>query len=142
MPRYRLMNKTMPVLEFEYDLDLHAATRIVSCENPAFAPLGLFDERGNVSKRDLNYWWRHRAIPASREQVSRLLDSLRLESTLELAEKNIGLSLSDRTGLTTLTRPNVGRTSTSLTTTSRTISASSPWARTRVPRRPTWTTPR
>lgn len=96
MPRYRLMNKTVPVLEFEYDLEAHVATRIVTRHNPAYAPPGLFDERGNVSKRDLNYWWRHRAIPASREQVSRLLDNLQLESTLELAEKSFGLSLSDR----------------------------------------------
>ena len=60
------------------------------------APLSLFDERGRTSKRDLNYWWRHRAIPASREQVERLLENLRLDSTLELAERNFGLSLSDR----------------------------------------------
>lgn len=95
MPRYMLMNKRTPVLEFEYDVEHHVATRITSQVNPRFAPLGLYDERGNVSRRDLNYWWRHRAIPASREQVSRLLDNLRLESTLELAERSFGLSLSD-----------------------------------------------
>ena len=96
MPHYRLMNKDVCVLEFDYDLEAHIATRITAVENAAYAPLGLFDERGNVSKRDLNYWWRHRAIPASREQIDRVLDNLKLESTLELAERTFGLSLSDR----------------------------------------------
>lgn len=96
MACYRLMNKDYPVLEFEYDLESHVATRIVEVIDAAHAPLGLFDERGNTSRRDLNYWWRHRAIPASREQVERLLENLKLDSTLELAERNFGLSLSDR----------------------------------------------
>ena len=96
MARFRLMNKDYPVLEFEYDLELHVATRIVEVLDASHAPLGLFDEHGNVSKRDLNYWWRHRAIPASREQVEHLLENLCLDSTLELAERNFGLSLSDR----------------------------------------------
>ena len=96
MARFRLMNKNYPVLEFEYDLESHVATRIVEVVDASHAPLGLFDKRGNVSKRDLNYWWRHRAIPASREQVERLLENLRLDSTLALAERNFGLSLSDR----------------------------------------------
>lgn len=96
MTRFRLMNKDYPVLEFYYDLETHTATRIVEVLDAAHAPVGLFDERGQVSKRELNYWWRHRAIPASREQVERLLENLRLDSTLELAERNSGLSLSDR----------------------------------------------
>ncbi|MEE0027718.1 MAG: hypothetical protein U0J70_09010, partial [Atopobiaceae bacterium] len=96
MAHFRLMNRDYPVLEFEYDLESHVVTRIGTITDAAHAPLGLFDERGRVSKRELNYWWRHRAIPASREQVDRLLENLRLDSTLELAEHNFGLSLSDR----------------------------------------------
>ena len=105
MARYRLMNKDYPVLEFDYDLETHLATRINRAIDAAHAPFGLFDERGNVSKRDLNYWWRHRAIPASREQIDRVLDNLRLESTLELAERNFGLSLSDRYWLDDMDAP-------------------------------------
>ena len=95
MARFTLMNKNTPVLEFDYDLELHTATRIVRLVNPEYAPLGMADRHGEVSKRELNYWWRHRAIPASRAQIDRLLDNLKLESTLELAEKSFGLSLSD-----------------------------------------------
>ncbi len=95
MARYTLMNKNTPVLVFDYDLETHTATRIVGIENLAYAPMGMADRHGQVSKRELNYWWRHRAIPSSRAQVERLLDNLKLESTLELAEKSFGLSLSD-----------------------------------------------
>jgi hypothetical protein len=99
------MNKTYPVLEFEYDLEAHVATRIQRVIDAAHAPMGLFDERGQVSRRELNYWWRHRAIPASREQVERLLENLRLDSTLELAERSFGLSLSDRYWIDDLEAP-------------------------------------
>lgn len=93
---YILMNKNTPVLAFDYDLEEHKAVRITRTERLEAAPFGMVDRRGSVSKRELNYWWRHRAIPASRAQVSRLLENLQLESTLQLAEKSFGLSLSDR----------------------------------------------
>lgn len=94
--RYTLMNKNTPVLSFEYDLDEHKAVRITNKANLEAAPMGLADRHGEISKYELNYWWQHRAIPASRDQIDRLLDNLRLDSTLELAEKSFGLSLSDR----------------------------------------------
>lgn len=96
MATFTLMNKNTPVLVFEYDMARHAATRITKVLNPEFAPMGMADRHGAISKKELNYWWRNRAIPASRAQVNRLLDNLKLESTLELAEKSFGLSLSDR----------------------------------------------
>lgn len=94
--RYTLTNKNTPVLSFDYDLNDHKALRVVSLDHVEAAPLGLADRRGQISHHELNYWWRHRAIPASRAQVKRLLENLKLESTLELAEKSFGLSLSDR----------------------------------------------
>lgn len=91
-----LMNKNTPVLSFDYDLENHKALDIRELINPEAAPLGLPDRQGKITRGELNYWWRHRAIPASRAQVDRLLENLQLESTLELAEKSFGLSLSDR----------------------------------------------
>ncbi len=44
MTRFMLMNK---------DLESHVATRIVDVVDVAHAPLGLFDERGRVSKGTL-----------------------------------------------------------------------------------------
>ena len=95
LANYTLMNKNTPVLAFEYDLSAHQATRITRTDNLEFAPIGMQPMRGPIAKHDINYWWRHRAIPASRAHVRRLLDNLQLESTLELAEKSYGLSLSD-----------------------------------------------
>ena len=96
MARFVLMNKETPVLAFEYDLAEHKVTRITDVMNADYAPMGMVDRHGEFSKRELNYWWRHRAIPASRAQIDRLLQNLKLESTLVLAEKSFGLSLSDR----------------------------------------------
>lgn len=109
MPRFKHMNKHHPVLEFEYDLESHVATRIVDVMYAAHVPIGLFDEEGNVSKEDLNHWWRHRAIPTSREGVRRLLDDLRLDSTLELAGMSYGLSLSDRYWIDDICAPQHGK---------------------------------
>lgn len=95
MATFTLMNKNTPVLVFDYDMARHDATRITEVLNPEFAPLGMADRHGIISKKELNYWWHQRAIPASRAQVNRLLENLKLESTLVLAEKSFGLSLSD-----------------------------------------------
>ena len=96
LAHYVLMNKNTPVLSFDYDLGDHKAVRIREVFAPEAAPFGFVDRRGDISKAELNYWWRHRAIPASRAHVKRLLENLQLESTLVLAEKSFGLSLSDR----------------------------------------------
>ena len=140
LAHYVLMDKNTPVLSFDYDLDGHKAVRIREVFAPEAAPFGLVDRHGDISKADLNYWWRHRAIPASRAQIKRLLENLQLESTLVLAEKSFGLSLSDRYWLNDGTIPSHGTPLTSSTTTSTTIWAFSPWGRTRQappPMRPT-----
>lgn len=94
--KYTLMNKNRPVLEFEYDLDDHIVTKITDIHDLRYAPPAIVGYRGDVTKRAVNDWWRSRAIPASRDQIRRVLDDLSLNSTLALAEKNFGLSLSDR----------------------------------------------
>lgn len=96
LAHYVLMNKNTPVLAFEYDLDEHKAMRVTRREHLEAAPIGMADRRGDIGPYDLNYWWHHRAIPASRAHVKRLLENLRLDSTLVLAERSFGLSLSDR----------------------------------------------
>lgn len=73
LAHYVLMNKNTPVLSFDYDLGDHKAVRIREVFAPEAAPFGFVDRRGDISKAELNYWWRHRAIPASRAHVKRLL---------------------------------------------------------------------
>lgn len=96
MAEYTLMNKNHPVVSFRYDCDIHAVVKIVDVHDLRYAPVALADSKGIVTRRALNDWWQRRTIPASRHQIQQLLDSLNLNSTLELAEENFGLSLSDR----------------------------------------------
>ena len=61
LAHYVLMNKNTPVLSFDYDLGDHKAVRIREVFAPEAAPFGFVDRRGDISKAELNYWWRHRA---------------------------------------------------------------------------------
>ncbi|HIW76664.1 MULTISPECIES: DNA-binding protein [Gordonibacter] len=93
---YTLMNKNRPVLDFQYDLETHSIAKITDIHHLDFAPLAIFNPGGEVERKRVNDWWKNRAIPASRAQINQLKDKLKIESTLVLAEKNFGLSLSDR----------------------------------------------
>ena len=92
--RYTLMNKNRPVLDFLYNLDTHHVVKILKRRELDFAPP--------------DGWWLRRAIPASRAQIQRLIAELHVDSTLALAEKNFGLSLSDVT-LSRLRTPGLHR---------------------------------
>ena len=59
LAHYVLMNKNTPVLSFDYDLGDHKAVRIREVFAPEAAPFGFVDRRGDISKAELNYWWRH-----------------------------------------------------------------------------------
>ena len=94
--KYTLMNKNRAVLDFLYDMETHRVVRILEAHDLPYAPPAVFDIKGNVTRANLDAWWHHRAIPASRAQIQRLMSELNIDSTLALAEKNFGLSLSDR----------------------------------------------
>lgn len=96
MTEYILMNKNRPVLAFLYDSESHRATKITELFDLRYAPPGALDYSNTVNKASFNNWWRGRAIPASRNQIDRMLDYLKYDSTLALAEESFGLSLSDR----------------------------------------------
>lgn len=89
-----LYNKNQPVLETVYDDELHRFTRIIDTFDIRYAPPAILDNKGNPNRKDLNDWWEHRAIPASRNHLSH--DFPYLDSPLSLVERNMGLSLSDR----------------------------------------------
>lgn len=96
MNEYVLMNKNKPVVAFKYDSENHKVVKIVEKYDLRYAPPGALDNKGDVNKRTLDEWWHDRAIPASRDQINRMMESLHLRSTLVLAERSFGLSLSDR----------------------------------------------
>lgn len=93
---YTLMNKNRPVLDFRYDMETHRVVKILKIHDADFAPPAILDMKGNPTRAGLDSWWHHRSIPASRVQIKRLIETLNINSTLALAEKNFGLSLSDR----------------------------------------------
>ena len=93
---YTLMNKNHLILDFTYDLDTHRVIEITKLKEIDFAPLAILDAKKNITRSTLNSWWEKRAIPASRAQIEQLIALLNIDSTLALAEKNFGLSLSDR----------------------------------------------
>lgn len=93
---YVLMNKNIPVLEFLYDEETHSIFKIEKLINEKHAPVGVVNFKTGISRKELNDWWQARAIPASRENFSRILQSLKIDSPVELLEKCAGFSLSDQ----------------------------------------------
>ncbi|MCD8105996.1 MAG: hypothetical protein LUF35_13625 [Lachnospiraceae bacterium] len=92
---YILMNKNHPVAEIRYDLDGHQAVAVKESFDLAYAPPGALTVDKKMTIYSFNSWWSSRAIPASRNQLRSLMERLRLGSTMELAERCFGLSLSD-----------------------------------------------
>lgn len=93
---YELMNKDVPVLQFSYDSARHAVSELTMVVNANYAPPSVVGPGMSISTASVAYWWDHRALPASREQLDRLVDALGVECGRELLEHNMGLSLSDR----------------------------------------------
>ncbi len=81
--KYILMNKHKPALEFSYDLDTHSVLKISDIYDLRYAPPGILDFKGSVTRRTLNNWWHARAIPASRDQIRNLLENIGVQSSLK-----------------------------------------------------------
>ncbi|MCL2807137.1 MAG: DNA-binding protein [Coriobacteriia bacterium] len=93
---YVLMNRTHCVVELVYDDTLKEFTSVGTMLNAGRAPLGLMNERGQISTAAYNSWWKNRGIPEGR---GALAPRLALESQMlpsELAVLSLGLSLSDQ----------------------------------------------
>ena len=93
---YILMNKNIEILEFSYDNETHAVTKIVRVIQPNFAPLGIIEYKTGITKKALNNWWKDRSIPASRSRFKEVMAEMDIHSSVELLERCFGLSLSDQ----------------------------------------------
>lgn len=92
--KHILCHKDIEVLEFETDDGWITGVGDVFSE--AHVPVSVFPtERGQTLKKNLQDWWRGRAIPASRQNLREALESLGNMSVEKLVEKSYGLSLSD-----------------------------------------------
>ena len=90
---YELMHKNLPVLQFEMeDYNILNITKVLNLDH---APVGTTDKFGVVKKK-LNQWYSKRSIPASRDNIEEILQTLNLDSPKELLQKAYALSLSDQ----------------------------------------------
>lgn len=96
MEKYTLMNKDVPLLDLEIDIKTSYIHEIKQVHNPEYMPIGIPFENGMPSKAKLHQWWVGRSIPASRDGLSEVLTRLGIAEPVELANKSLGLSLSDQ----------------------------------------------
>ena len=97
MITYTFMNKNTEL--FDVVMDRGQAEDILNIreENKHLLPVFLSPKRNmKMSRRDFNDWWSARRIPASRTDIKELLWKLKDIGLNELAEKSLGLSLSDQ----------------------------------------------
>lgn len=94
--QYIFMHKDIPVAEFGLDSVTGAIVSIGQVYEPRHVPVGIPVRKGSVDRGALNEWWRGRSIPASRSGIREALRELRISDSRILAEKCLGLSLSDQ----------------------------------------------
>lgn len=90
-----LMHKNVPVLEFQYDEEISAIINVGEVTNSNHIPPRINYNNNIVNKRDINDWWKDRALPISRAGLKNALQELGIQSRMSLLEKNYGLSLTD-----------------------------------------------
>lgn len=93
---YILMHRDIPVAELTLDAVSGAILSIGAVWESAHVPVGIPVRKQTVDCGALNEWWRGRAIPASRSGIRDALAELHVPNTQLLAEKCLGLSLSDQ----------------------------------------------
>jgi hypothetical protein len=89
-----LKHKDVDVIEVELD-DGGSIAIVETIFNAAHLPIGTVGDKG-VDVRELKDWWSGRSIPASREGLRELLQSVGLYLPQQLLDKSFGLSLSDQ----------------------------------------------
>ena len=94
--KYRLMHKTIPVLQ----MDLDEVTGAVAAAGEIFAPdrvpVGIAVKDRRVDRAALHHWWTRRSIPASRSGLHEALEIMHVSSPQSLIPRGYGLSLSDQ----------------------------------------------
>lgn len=95
MGSYILMHKNIPVAELELDTASGAILSVGTVFETAHVPVGIPIRGQAVDRAALHAWWRGRTIPASRCGIQEALQKLHVADIQLLAEKCLGLSLSD-----------------------------------------------
>ncbi|KAB8289147.1 protein kinase [Bifidobacterium ramosum] len=97
MDRRVIMCRTHEVLLFDYDSRTGHAAGTGTILDHDRLPLELVTHgKDAVYAKRIDAWWRHRAIPSTRDGIHRALDTMGIRSTVELLNRSLGLSLSDQ----------------------------------------------
>jgi len=95
--QWLLMHKNVIVAELEIMENAGVITQVTETFNTDHAPLGTLNRlQKTINPESLDAWLRGRAIPASRQNIDRLLRGLGVLNTAALSLKSYGLSLSDQ----------------------------------------------
>jgi len=96
---YTLMHKNIPVLDMgvtEHDGNIRKIFKVHQGEHLPVGTKSLQNQGvANPDRIYLNNWWRGRSIPASRNGIFHLLNSMSIPDPILLLTKSFGLSLSD-----------------------------------------------
>ena len=90
-----LMHKNIPVANIELTKRTGAIVAVTEILNIKHAPLTTTDKNG-INSIKLDDWLRTRTIPASRQNITRLMQDLDITTPVALALQSYGLSLSDQ----------------------------------------------
>lgn len=91
------MNRKKPILSCKVvDRSGPIIDEIIDVYHLEYLPLSVTVKKQRVDLSSLNGWFKNRKIPASRQNIDRVLADINLTSTDELLLKDYGLSLSDQ----------------------------------------------
>jgi len=90
-----LMHKNIPVARLEIIEETGSIVRVTETLSIDHAPVATLN-RGQIGRVELNNWLSDRSIPASRQNISKFLAGLGISSSVALALRSYGLSLSDQ----------------------------------------------
>lgn len=93
---YCLMHKNILVAELQLDTITGGIVSVGKVYAEEHVPIGVSVRKHRLDRGELNRWWRGRAIPASRAGLQDALQQLNVSDVQLLAEKCLGLSLSDQ----------------------------------------------
>lgn len=90
--KYTLYNKNIPVVDLDIDEHSLYVKNIGEIYNQEYKPFGIKE----INKNEIYSWLSNRKIPASRDNIEELLDSIDITTTNLLIFKAFALSLSDQ----------------------------------------------
>lgn len=94
-----LMNQNHEVLDFDYNLDMGAITKVYNNKEIEYAPIGLNNGNLGISRASLTEWFKNRTLPKTRRGFDEYLKNYKsnyINFFNDLISKYHGFNLSDQ----------------------------------------------